>query len=440
MAAATGNAQVGMTAGAGAWVNAPYQTDTQKLWESLEASRPALPRKKSQSTPRQRPTTERSPPRRHQTPGEKRLGVPLPPAPATKVAVAASKMKPPPRPEAASEAGATAPGEESPAAPPSKRGARPPSNRSSRPASAPKARPPSPKPAADTKTPKKSPKKKAAKSARVLQQPEWDARGPSRRAPGEVVNKYTHRGQLGDTGALVSGGGLNGGFSGDMLAFQSSAVSVADSDITTATGGGRPSRVTASPTGKMHPNPERKAEIRQADMFSNINYFATTRVGGDAKSNVGDAVYGAPDNDRRMKEASWMSSQAWFESLRYYPKGELAQRNDDCEVTFSGNTHGSDVPAEHIENDVRNRVGVACADPGWSAYQLPEPWCVRLGSSAPAPNVGLPCCCSPPAVNPASAVLVNPASPHRVRAPEMEARMKALAMTTSSAASISMAL
>ena len=89
-------------------------------------------------------------------------------------------------------------------------------------------------------------------------------------------------------------------------------------------------------------------------------------------------MYGAPDNDRRMKESSWISSQAWFESLRYYPKGQEAVVNDDCEATYSGNTHGSKVPAEHLENDVRNRVGIAAADPGWMPSQLPEPWAPEL--------------------------------------------------------------
>ena len=109
----------------------------------------------------------------------------------------------------------------------------------------------------------------------------------------------------------------------------------------------------------------------------NINYFATTRI-SNRVSNTGDAVYGAPDNDRRMKESSWISSQAWFESLRYYPKGQEAVVNDDCEATYSGNTHGSKVPAEHLENDVRNRVGIAAADPGWMPSQLPEPWAPEL--------------------------------------------------------------
>jgi len=120
-------------------------------------------------------------------------------------------------------------------------------------------------------------------------------------------------------------------------------------------------------------------------MLTNINYYATTRVGtaapgtkGPVTASTGDPVYMAPDNDRRMKEASWVSSQAWFESLRYYPKGEEAVTNDDCEATFSGNTHGTTVPSEHLENDVRNRVGIAAADPGWMPSQLLEPWAPEM--------------------------------------------------------------
>ena len=122
---------------------------------------------------------------------------------------------------------------------------------------------------------------------------------------------------------------------------------------------------SSSPTGRYHPDPTRRLELRKADMHTNIDYLAPN---------------GAPDNDRKMKEASWISSQAWFESLRYYPKGEEALENDDCEATYSGNTHGSNVPAEHLENDVRNRCGLAAADPGWMPSQLPEPWAPALAN------------------------------------------------------------
>ena len=67
-------------------------------------------------------------------------------------------------------------------------------------------------------------------------------------------------------------------------------------------------RLTSSPSCRGHPNPERRSDLRGADMFSNINYMATTRT--DGLASTGDPVFNAPDNDRKMKEASWLSSQA----------------------------------------------------------------------------------------------------------------------------------
>ena len=116
------------------------------------------------------------------------------------------------------------------------------------------------------------------------------------------------------------------------------------------------SQRTSSPSGRMHPNPVRRAELRKADMFHNIDYY-----GG----------IGAPDNDRLVKEASWLSTQSWFESLRYYPKGEDA---DDDEVAYSGLTHGMAAPTEHLETDVRTRLGIAKADADWVPDQLQMQW------------------------------------------------------------------
>lgn len=116
------------------------------------------------------------------------------------------------------------------------------------------------------------------------------------------------------------------------------------------------SQRTSSPSGRMHPNPTRRAELRKADMFHNIDYY-----GG----------HGAPDNDRLVKEASWLSTQSWFESLRYYPKGEDA---DDDEAAYSGLTHGMSAPTEHLETDVRTRLGIAKADADWVPDQLQMQW------------------------------------------------------------------
>jgi len=117
---------------------------------------------------------------------------------------------------------------------------------------------------------------------------------------------------------------------------------------------------SSSPTGRYHPDPTRRLELRKADMHVNIDYMAPN---------------GAPDNDRKMKEASWLTGQAFIESLRYYPKGSTAVENHDCEATYSGCTHSArQVVSEHIETDVRMRLGIAPADQEWRDEQCPREW------------------------------------------------------------------
>lgn len=127
---------------------------------------------------------------------------------------------------------------------------------------------------------------------------------------------------------------------------------------------------TTSPSGKGHPDRDRRNEVRNADMHTNINYYATMRDMHHSCSST-DASYTAPDNDRKMKEASFLTSQAWFESLRHYPSGPNAI---DSEAAYSGLTHGPEVPSEHLETDVRTRLGIAAADPDWQHWQLQEAW------------------------------------------------------------------
>lgn len=130
---------------------------------------------------------------------------------------------------------------------------------------------------------------------------------------------------------------------------------------------------TTSPTGRGHPNQFRRNDLRSADMHTNINYYATVRVANKVAT-TGDAVYSAPDNDRKNKEASWLASQAWFEGLRHYPKGPDAM---DSEAAYSGLTHGGGeeaMPTEHLETDLRTRLGIAVADPDWRPAQLQEAW------------------------------------------------------------------
>jgi hypothetical protein len=83
--------------------------------------------------------------------------------------------------------------------------------------------------------------------------------------------------------------------------------------------------------------------------------------------------YAAPDNDRMTKESGWLTTQAWFEGLRHYPKGTEAI---DSEKAYSGLTHagGKDQPTEHLQTDLRARLGLAKADPEWRPSQLQESW------------------------------------------------------------------
>ena len=65
-------------------------------------------------------------------------------------------------------------------------------------------------------------------------------------------------------------------------------------------------------------------------------------------------------------------SQAFIEGLRYYPTGQVALDGNDCEATYSGNTHhrGSSV-FEHMETDLRSRLDIAPAEMEWREDQLP---------------------------------------------------------------------
>ena len=98
----------------------------------------------------------------------------------------------------------------------------------------------------------------------------------------------------------------------------------------------------------------------QADLHANIDYLAPN---------------GAPDNDRKAKESSWLVSQAFIEGLRYYPSGQQSLDSNDCEQTYSGNTHGRRVfNMEHMETDLRARLEIAPRDAEWRDDQLPREW------------------------------------------------------------------
>ena len=46
----------------------------------------------------------------------------------------------------------------------------------------------------------------------------------------------------------------------------------------------------------------------------------------------------------------------------------------DSQAAYSGYTHGSAELTEHLETDLRTRLGIATADPGWQPKQLQQAW------------------------------------------------------------------
>jgi len=89
------------------------------------------------------------------------------------------------------------------------------------------------------------------------------------------------------------------------------------------------------------------------------------------------APHGGPDNDRKMKEASWLCSQAFIESLRVYPDpfdNRPIRLPGEC-IAFDGNTQSACRPhQEHVETAMRRRISIAPADADWLPEQLPQAW------------------------------------------------------------------
>ena len=159
--------------------------------------------------------------------------------------------------------------------------------------------------------------------------------------------------------------------------------------------------VTSSATGRYHPAPDKRAALHHADPFANIGYMAP---------------HGAPDNDGKLKEAWFLPSQAFIESLREYdehqPKG-IGRYDGNA-----GSRH-----RRPIEANVRMRLGLPLHVSDWRPSQLPVDWVTpapqavhaadasgsaRLrntagtsdttrGASDPAAAMGLPVAGSPPA-------------------------------------------
>ena len=123
---------------------------------------------------------------------------------------------------------------------------------------------------------------------------------------------------------------------------------------------------THSPSGRYHPDSVRRREIRSVDMHTDIDFFAAG---------------GAPDNDRKMKEASWLCSQAFIESLRVYPDPfKLRPVTLPGEsIAFSGNTQSARRPhTEHLETAMRRRLSIAPVDSEWLPEQLPQEWPTQI--------------------------------------------------------------
>jgi len=92
------------------------------------------------------------------------------------------------------------------------------------------------------------------------------------------------------------------------------------------------------------------------------------------------APNGAPDNDRKSKERGLLTSQAFVESLRYYPSRAEGDLNRDCEVAYSGRTHTARQSMaarerwEELEDDVRRRIGLLPSEEQWRPDQVHVAW------------------------------------------------------------------
>lgn len=255
----TSTAEASNFAGASAWVNEPYVSDAHALWAEIEAaSPPPKPRRRTDSTPRQRQLGSRSlsPDRIDSVKATGDQSTPT----SSQAGEGGTPKKPVGRP---SPYGQEQLKKEKP-----KRKASPKGNRGKK---------DSPKDSnghgstskANTSRPRSaSPGKRRPQTDRTdgtgrLVQPAWNTSRPPRRAPGEVINKYNHLGLMEETAEELhefSAGGNTaaGGFS-SMSGFSSCTTGEAGSAA-------RLSRVTTSPSTRCHPNQERRNELRSADV------------------------------------------------------------------------------------------------------------------------------------------------------------------------------
>ena len=141
-------------------------------------------------------------------------------------------------------------------------------------------------------------------------------------------------------------------------------------------------RVTGSPTGRQASSPERRNHVREADMMTMIDYVSQSGRPNLFISKRNDSPLGGYIGEVSTRETShsgWIPSQAWTEALRYYPGRAEARANGDSQLCFSGKTHTvTRVPSEHLESDVRTRLGLAKADPEWRPEQLHHTWAPNM--------------------------------------------------------------
>ena len=140
---------------------------------------------------------------------------------------------------------------------------------------------------------------------------------------------------------------------------------------------------TSSPSGRLHPDRQRREDLRIADAWGDVSFFASSRarlakpdVAARGPFAMGKAAgpSGALDefSARLPATQGWIGHQSWLESLRYYGPDEDTQE-PELTGSFTGNTHGKEVPY-HLEAGVRTRVGAARPDPEWMPEQLPKTW------------------------------------------------------------------
>ena len=160
---------------------------------------------------------------------------------------------------------------------------------------------------------------------------------------------------------------------------------------------------TDSPSGRLHPNPARRADLRCADWYCDVSFFASSRERLSRSHADGTSLTQAfrsgasmgPNADdlerhsaRLPHTQSWIANQAWLESLRYYPDPATSScEQSELTGSFTGNTHGAKTEP-HVEAGVRTRAGLALPDPQWRPEQLQYRWGTTYDNKYGTPKYG----------------------------------------------------